>query len=524
MHGGNASAAATWTVTISVLLDPATPGGLYTDTAMVTSTTPDPVPGNNSDSESTIVLPAVDMVVTKTDGVATVAAGTSTTYTITLTNGGPSTALAGVVVSDPIPAGTVGSELEPNCAIGAGTFTCTASAPIGPGLSVSYQLTLFIPPGYAPATVANTAAVTFNPIAETDPTDDSATDVDTVTSSADLAVTKTDLADPVLAGANVTYAISVTNLGPSDAAGVVVTDTLPGSVTFVSATPSQGSCGQAAGVVTCPLGVVPFGATPTITVVVTTTIDGLITDTATVSSTTTDPVPANNTDSETTTVSPAADLRVAKTDGVASVVAGTSTTYTITLTNDGPSTEPAGVVITDAIPNLTNGSEVDANCSIVVTTFTCTTPAPLASGASISFQLTLAIPAAYALASVSNTATISSSPIVDPNPANHSATDVDTVSTSADLSITKTDAVDPVALGDNVVYTITVTNNGPSDAAGVVVTDALPGFTNFGVGHAQPGELLGGRRHRDVSAGRDARRRRRDHHGRCGDHSRGRHH
>ena len=87
--------------------------GSYTDTAQVTSATTDPVPGNDNDSESTIVLPAADMVITKTDGVASIIAGTSTTYTITLTNGGPSTELAGVVVSDTIPAGTTGSESEP---------------------------------------------------------------------------------------------------------------------------------------------------------------------------------------------------------------------------------------------------------------------------------------------------------------------------------------------------------------------------------------------------------------------------
>ena len=509
---GTLPAGGTWTTTISVLLDPATPGGLYTDTATVTSTTSDLVPGNDSDTESTVVLSAVDMVITKTDGVASVAAGTSTTYTITLTNDGPSTALAGVVVSDPIPAGTVGSESEPDCAIAAGTFTCTTSASIAPLGSVSYQLTLFIPPAYASATVANTASVTFNPIAETDPTDDSATDIDTVASSADLAVTKTDLADPVLAGDDVTYAITVTNLGPSQASGVVVTDTLPGSVTFVSATPSLGSCSQAAGVVTCPLGVVPFPGTATVTIVVTTTIDGPITDTATVSATTPDPVPGNDSDNETTTVTPAADLRIAKTDGVASVTAGTSTTYTITLTNDGPSTEPAGVVITDAIPAGTNGSESEADCDVAAGTLTCTTSAPLVSGASVTYQLTLGIPAAYVLPSVSNTATIASAPIVDPNPANDSATDVDALATSADLAITKTDAVDPVALGDNVIYTITVTNNGPSDAAGVVVSDALPGFSNFVSVNAQPGDLCGGRGHRDVPAGLGAHRKRRDDH------------
>ena len=87
----------------------------------------------------------------------------------------------------------------------------------------------------------------------------------------------------------------------------------------------------------------------------TTTIDGLITDTAIVSSSTSDPVPANNTASQSTTVTAAADLAITKTDGVASISAGTSTTYTITLTNNGPSIEPAGVVITDPIPAGTIG-------------------------------------------------------------------------------------------------------------------------------------------------------------------------
>jgi uncharacterized repeat protein (TIGR01451 family) len=474
---GSLPVSGTWIINITVLLGPGTPGGLYTDTAIVTSATADPVPGNNSDSESTIVLPAADMVVTKTDGVASITAGTSTTYTITVTNGGPSTEPAGLVVSDPIPAGTTGSESEPDCTLAA-IFTCTTTAPILPGGSISYQLTLNVPPGYASLTLTNTATITFTPIAETDPTNNAATDTDTVASAADLGITKTDLPDPVVAGNNVTYTLTVTNLGPSDAAGVLVTDTLPGSVTFVSATPSQGSCAQAAGVVTCPLGTIANGGTATITIVVTTTIDGLITDTAVVSSSTPDPAPANNTASQSTTVTASADLAITKTDGVASISAGASTTYTITVTNNGPSTEPAGVVITDPIPAGTTGTETEPDCSIAGT-FTCTTTAPLASGASVSYQLTVAVPSSYALPTLTNTAAITASPVSDPNAANDSATDVDAVGSSADLSITKTDSPDPVALGSDVTYTLTVTNNGPSDAAGVDVTDTLPGFTTF---------------------------------------------
>ena len=61
-----------------------------------------------------------DLTLTKTDGTATVTAGTSTTYTITITNNGPSTEPAGVRFTDTIPAGTVGSETEADCAIAAG--------------------------------------------------------------------------------------------------------------------------------------------------------------------------------------------------------------------------------------------------------------------------------------------------------------------------------------------------------------------------------------------------------------------
>jgi uncharacterized repeat protein (TIGR01451 family) len=314
--------AGTWVITITVALDPATPGGLYTDTAIVTSGTGDPVPANNSDSEGTIVLPAADMIITKTDGVASINAGTSTTYTITLTNGGPSTELAGVVVSDRSAGTSV--ESEANCAIAAGRHAPTTHR--SPGGFVSYQLTLFVPPSYGSGTLVNTATITSTPIAETDPSDNADTDTDSVTSAADLSITKTDLPDPVVAGNNVTYTLTTTNLGPSDATGVVVTDTLPGSVTFVSATPSQGSCSQLAGVVTCPLGALLVGATATIAIVVTTTIDGLITDTAVVSSSTFDPVPANNSASQSTISHCSGSVITKTTDRVAPVIAGTSTT------------------------------------------------------------------------------------------------------------------------------------------------------------------------------------------------------
>ena len=84
-------------------------------------------------------------------------AGTSTTYTVTVTNNGPSTEPVGVVVSDTIPAGTTGTTLEPDCVTSAVTFTCTTSAPLAPGGSVSYLLTLAVDPTYVAPTLVNTA-------------------------------------------------------------------------------------------------------------------------------------------------------------------------------------------------------------------------------------------------------------------------------------------------------------------------------------------------------------------------------
>jgi uncharacterized repeat protein (TIGR01451 family) len=116
---------------------------------------------------------------------------------------------------------------------------------------------------------------------------------------ADLEISKADSPDPVTVGDNLTYTITVTNRGPDAATNVVVTDTLPSGVTFVSA---SSGCVHAAGVVTCNLGNIPAGGFVTITIVVTVTAPGTISNTATVTSDTLDPNTANNSDAEPTEV------------------------------------------------------------------------------------------------------------------------------------------------------------------------------------------------------------------------------
>jgi len=121
-------------------------------------------------------------------------------------------------------------------------------------------------------------------------------------SQADLSLTKADPPGRVPTGRDFTYTLTVTNNGPDDAQSVLVTDTLPSSVSFVSATPSQGSCGESGGTVTCTLGTMGSGAISTVDVVVTPNAVGTITNTASVSSLISDPNLTNNTDSEDTAV------------------------------------------------------------------------------------------------------------------------------------------------------------------------------------------------------------------------------
>lgn len=143
---------------------------------------------------------------------------------------------------------------------------------------------------------------------------------------ADLSVTKDDLVDPITLNddnpvAEIEYEVSVTNLGPAVAIDVVVTDTLPASLTFVSATPSVGSCGHVAGVVTCNLGDISVGDVVTIAIVTQTESLGEVTDltpenVVEVSSTTPDPDPSNNVDNEVTEIIEVQDIVILPFTGV----------------------------------------------------------------------------------------------------------------------------------------------------------------------------------------------------------------
>src|SRR5262249_31070723 len=117
--------------------------------------------------------------------------------------------------------------------------------------------------------------------------------------TADLALTKTDSTDPVDIGVNFSYTIQVTNNGPDDATGVTVTDTLPATVTFVSASPG---CSEASGTVTCAIGNIAVSASSSVQIDVTPTAAGNISNTASVAANEADPDSTNNSDTEDTRI------------------------------------------------------------------------------------------------------------------------------------------------------------------------------------------------------------------------------
>ena len=118
----------------------------------------------------------------------------------------------------------------------------------------------------------------------------------------DLALTKSDSADPVTEGGNFVYTIQAANTGANDATDVIVTDVLPNQVGYVSATATSGSCTRQQSTVTCNLGTVDAGVTATVTIAVKATKSGTASNTAALSTTVTDANAANDQETETTVI------------------------------------------------------------------------------------------------------------------------------------------------------------------------------------------------------------------------------
>jgi uncharacterized repeat protein (TIGR01451 family) len=465
---GDMAAGASLMRTVTVMVDSSVTG-MITNAAAVTSTTPDTDGTDDTDMIDTAIATEADMGLTKTTTTAMPIAGNLLQWELVATNNGPSDALM-VQVVDTLPAGVVFNSADMGGMHAAGVVTWDLG-PITAGDSVTLTLEADVDSSTL-GLITNSATVSAT-TTDNNAGNDTAMEDTTIDAVADLAIDKTSPATAT-AGNNLTYTIDLTSNGPSDAADVVITDTLPAGVTFVSAT--NGGV-EAAGVVTWNLGAVADGATPQVQVTVNVNADttGTLTNNANVTATTTDNVSGNDSDMVDTPVSTEADLSVTKTDSVDPVLAGNNLTYTITVSNAGPS-NAANVVAMDTLPagvtfvSATNGG-TEAGGAVTWNLGT------LALGGMTSVMVTVTVDSSTT-ANLNNTVTVSTD-ADDANSANDTANEATTVNTEIDLSVTKTDAVDPVASGTPLVYTINVANAGPSDATDVVVTDMLPAGVAF---------------------------------------------
>ena len=295
----------------------------------------------------------------------------------------------------------------------------------------------------------------------------------TVMPVADLVVAQSGPASG-LAGSNLVFTVSVTNRGPATATNILVTNHLAVGFTFVSASASGVNSNN---LVTWSLTALPAGGVTNLTVTALAMEGGTFTNIASGASVVLDLIPTNNNGSllnaeSHTVITPVADVVVFK-DGGTNVYAGAIVNYTITASNAGPSTA-SGVVVQDTLPAGSTLQSASGSYTVSngVVTWNGITLAP---GTVTTFNLSL-----LASASVSSFMNIaqSTSPVFDPNLSNNNGSAAKSrvstkVAPSADLVVLLTGPASSIQ-GSNFVYSLVVTNTGPSTASNVVVSDSLP--------------------------------------------------
>lgn len=486
-YGPTISAGQTVPITLTVVVDADITGGSTLDnSASVSSATPDPNMANNTAGPDTVNIDSsADLAIVKTHSTPDFTAGNNESYNLAVTNNGPSDVSA-FTIDDTLAAElTYVSATGATCNATGQDVTCTGGS-IAVGDTVNVVLTVSVSAGAANgADISNTATVaTVAPTTDPTPGNNSSTVVTTVVDSTDLSLTK-DHTGSFIAGDNAAYTMTVINNGPSDTPtnDVTVTDVLPAGMTYVAAG-SGGTgwtCGEVIGTVTCEYApVLANGATaPTLTinVAIDARKEGSVTNNATVSSTTDDPNPGNDTGTDTTTIGAEADLTATKT-AQGSLTAGEAVTYRFEVTNSGGPSVANGVKITDDLDGhftYQSFSGTDWSCDEANDTVTCDYNAELDVGDSAIVDVTLMV-SPDAPTPLNNTAAVTFDG-TDPTPANPS--DTEPVSYSADLEVKVTHESATYHSGDKVKYTYTVINHGPSRAEDVVLKDTLPNGLTF---------------------------------------------
>ncbi|WP_457664695.1 SdrD B-like domain-containing protein [Thiolapillus sp.] len=302
----------------------------------------------------------------------------------------------------------------------------------------------------------------------------------------DLELTKTVSGGPHNVGDTVTFTVQVLNNGPSNATGVAVQDVVPNGYANISNISNGGSA--SGGTITWSGLSIANGATASLTYQAVIQSSGNYTNVAQVTAADqpdVDSTPGNDVpgedDQDTAVVTPGAviDLELTKTVSSGPYNVGDTVTFTVQVLNNGPS-NATGVAVQDVVPNgYANISNISNGGSASGSTITWS-GLSIANGVTVSLTYQAVIQASGSYTNVAQV-TAADQPDVDSTPGNDvpgeddQDTAVVTPGAVIDLSLVKTVSGGPVYhVGDVVTFTLTVANDGPSDATGVEVTDPVP--------------------------------------------------
>ncbi len=423
---------------------------------------------------STIGTNQIDLALTKTVNPATVNVGGNVTYTMTVSNNGPSNATK-VIVRDPFPRGVQyvsATSTRGKVAYNNGVLTVdVGNLPVGQSATITAQAKVT-----QAGSFTNTAEVR-GAENETNLDNNRASATVQARSEIDLAITKSVNPKVAQVGANVTYTIIASNNGPSNATGVVVSDPLPDGLTYISASSNRGTASFANGTVTANIGSLARGSTATITVRATAARPGKFTNTATIKGTEFESKLENNSASAELEIGNQIDLAVVKRASPSAARIDDTVSFIITTSNNGPS-NATGVVMTDALPDgltyvdsSTSQGQVSASGSNVTVNL---------GDLGVGQSATVTVRAKTTRAGrFTNTASVKGNEPERQLENNNSSATVE-VGALIDLALTKAVSPSSAGVGDSVVYTIVASNNGPSNATGVVVSDPLPDGLTYG--------------------------------------------
>jgi uncharacterized repeat protein (TIGR01451 family) len=350
--------AQSWACTNNGAPDPALPAGPGTSVSVT------PQPGDDIACTVTNTQQPAHLSIAKSASPSPAVPGTDETYTLVVSNAGPSRA-TNVRVTDPLPSGLSFVSASAGCGEAGGTVACTTDS-LEAGASQAFTVTARVASSVEGcAGFANTATVTSD-TPDPDAADDAASVCPQLEGRTDLSIDKTpSLATLPVGGGQVMYTLVVENDGPSDATGVTVSDPLPPGLTLEAASASQGSCSTAGGAVSCALGKLAQGGSAQVLVTARTWgTPGAIVNTASVTGDQVETDPGDNGDSATVAVplappappadpptpapdpappaapAPTYDLVVAKRANDRDAVIGQPVRYTIVVANRGAAPAP----------------------------------------------------------------------------------------------------------------------------------------------------------------------------------------